>query len=90
MTRLAIILVLYGIFVGYRVADFRARSDFNRAHADLIAKDKAWAQAYQRVEDIAEHWGMELRGMSGNCAYDPLGRHIMPAREISFRKRVMR
>ena len=84
--KLAIVLTLYGLFVGYRVADFCARSDFNRAHFDLIEQNKAWAIAYQRVEDIAEHWGMELRAMGGNCAYDPMSRHIMPAREISFRK----
>jgi len=78
------------LLIGVEAGDYSARKDFTRAHADLIARDKAWAEAYQRVEDIAEHWGMELRGMSGNCAYDPLGRHIMPAREISFRKRVMR
>jgi hypothetical protein len=86
MTRLAIILVLYGIFVGYRVADFRARGDFTRAHADLIARDKAWAEAYQRVEDIATHWGMELRAMNGNCAYDPMNHYQPAAREISFRQ----
>jgi hypothetical protein len=74
------------LLIGVEAGDYSARKDFTRAHADLIARDKAWAEAYQRVEDIAEHWGMELRAMNGNCAYDPMNHYRRAAREIIFRK----